>query len=86
MGEVGKKGTERAVFVYMVKGKKPTTVEQYLCVRQRKKQLITVEQYLCVRPKEKNLSHESITCVYGEGKKTYCHKVVLVCTAKEKQN
>ena len=52
-GVVEKKGTERAIFVYTAKEKKTITIERYLCVRRRKK----------------NLFPQSCICVCGEGKK-----------------
>ena len=70
MGEMGKKGTERAVFVYMAKEKKT-----YYC------RAVLV----CTAKEKKNLLHRAVLVCTAKEKKTYSHRAVLVCTAKEKK-
>ena len=50
-----KKGTERAVFVYMAKQKKTYYRRAVLVCTAEEKKPIPIEQYLCVRRRKKNL-------------------------------
>ena len=69
-----KKGTERAVFVYMC-----VYIYIYICV--------CVCVCICVYGEgKKNLLHRAVVLCTAKEKKTYSHRAVLVCTEKEKKN
>ena len=55
MGEMEKKGTERAIFVYMAKGKKTYYCRAVLVCTAKEKKTYCIEQYLFVQRRKKNL-------------------------------